>query len=340
MGAVALVVVALSVVAELRQGRDAKPLPGVALRVLGPQRAILVGTAVRAPEMRNNRAYRQLIAQQFSILTPENEMKWALVEPERGKFEFKLGDYIVEQAEKAGQAVRGHTLIFDSQLPGWVHGLDRRELTEATQEHIRRVVGHWAGRIAVWDVINEPITDDGELKRTPFQRTLGSSHIEMALRAAHRADPKAKLHINEIGAEGIGPKSDRLYELVRDLRARGVPIDGVGFQVHANLGGLAPTFVDNMRRFAALGVEIAITEADVAMKLPPSAADLRTQARVYTDIVRSCRAVKACRQLTVWGFTDGRSWISLQPGNGAATLLDEKLRPKPAFRAVQRALSP
>jgi len=165
-------------------------------------------------------------------------------------------------------------------LSGWVYALDRRELAKATEEHIRRLVGHWAGRVAVWDVVNEPITERGGLKRTPFERKLGPGHIATAFRIAQRADPKAKLHINETGAEGIGPKSDRLYELVRDLRARGVPIDGVGFQVHTTLGGLPSTFVDNLRRFAALGVEIAITEADVSIKLPPSAADLRAQARV------------------------------------------------------------
>lgn len=332
-------VLVVLLVAQVRQGGDAKPLPGTPLRELGRQRGIQVGTAVRGQHMRDNRAYRQLIAQQFAIVTPENEMKWANVEPERGTFKFENGDYIVGKAADADQAVRGHTLIFDAQLPPWVQTLDRNELARATEEHIRRVVGRWAGRIAVWDVVNEPITDQGALKRTPFQRKLGAGHIAMAFRVAQRADPKAKLHVNEIGAEGIGPKSDRLYALVRDLKAQGVPIDGVGFQVHLNLGGLPPTFVDNLRRFAALGVEIAITEADVALKLPPSARDLRAQARSYADVVRSCRAVRACRYLTVWGFTDGRSWISLQPGMGAATLLDEQLRPKPAFTAVQRALA-
>lgn len=299
-----------------------------------------MGTAVRAGDMRHSRAYRQLIAQQFAILTPENEMKWDATEPQRGSYHFKYGDYIVGQAEKAGQAVRGHTLIFEAQLPGWVATLDRRELRRATEQHIRSVVGHWAGRIAVWDVVNEAITDRGALKRTPFERTLGPGHIALAFRVAHRADPKAKLYINEIGAEGLGPKSDRLYAVVRDLRARGVPIDGVGFQAHATLAGVPPTFVENMRRFAALGVQIAITEADVALRLPPSAADLRAQARVYGDIVRACRAVQACHNLTFWGYTDGRSWISeTQPGNGAATVLDRQLRPKPALRAVQRALA-
>lgn len=331
----------MALVSAWLQGRNAKPLPGIALRELGRRHAILVGTAVRAGAMRQNRAYRQLIAQQFSILTPENEMKWDAVEPERGSFHFQDGDYIVEQAEHAGQAVRGHTLIFDSQLPAWVATLHGRELRRATEQHIRRVVGRWAGRIAVWDVVNEPITDRGTLKRTPFPRKLGPDHIAWAFAVAHRADPKAKLYINETSAEAVGPKSDRLYELVRDLRARRVPIDGVGFQMHINLAGVPPTFVENMRRFAALGVDISITEADVALKLPPSAADLRAQARIFGTVVRSCRAVPACHYLTFWGYTDAQSWISeTQPGRGAATLLDTQLRPKPAFVATQRALTP
>jgi endo-1,4-beta-xylanase len=145
--------------------------------------------------------------------------------------------------------------------------------------------------------------------------------------------------MNEIGAEGINAKSDRLYAIVRQLKAGGVPLDGVGFQVHANLRGVPPTFVDNMRRFEALGLEIHITEADVGLRLPVTAGKLRGQAGVYKRIVSDCLAVKACKSLTFWGFTDGRSWIpETQPGMGAATLLDEQLMPKPAFFSVQRAL--
>jgi endo-1,4-beta-xylanase len=118
-----------------------------------------------------------------------------------------------------------------------------------------------------------------------------------------------------------------------------VPIDGVGFQTHVNLAGLPADFVANMRRFRALGLDVAITEADVALRVPPSPADLQAQADIYAQIVRSCLAVK-CASLTFWGYTDGRSWISeTQAGMGAATLLDEALRPKPAFTAVQRALT-
>lgn len=338
IGAVALL--ALIVVAErLRQGGDAKPLPGPPLRELGEQRGMLIGTAVRGDVLRHNRAYRQLVAAQFNSVTPENELKWSAVQPERGEFHFKAADAIVDSAREAGQAVRGHTLVFHSQLAGWVADLGRSELRAAMKEHIRRVMGHFRGRIAVWDVVNEALTDRGGLRRSPFLVKLGPDYIARAFRIARRADPKARLHINEIGAEGIHPKSDRLYALVRSLKARGVPIDGVGFQMHVNLAGVPAGFVANLRRFAALGVELAITEADVGLRRPPSAADLRAQARVYRTIVRGCLAVRACRSLTFWGFTDGRSWIEeTQPGFGAATLLDKQLRPKPAFRTVQRAL--
>jgi endo-1,4-beta-xylanase len=338
--AIAAMFVVVVVVAAYfaRGGGNAKPLPGTPLRTLAKQRGIEVGTAVRSDVLKRNRAYRQLVAEQFSSVTPENEMKWDAVEPARGEFTFGPADEIVQQARDAGQKVRGHTLVWHAQVPDWVKQLDAGELRQAMREHIRREMEHFKDDVGVWDVVNEPITDQGGLRQSVFERRLGPGFIEDAFRTARAADADAKLYLNEIGAEGVNPKSNRLYEIVRDLRSRGVPIDGVGFQTHANLNGLPADMVDNMRRFKALGLDVAITEADVALKLPPSAADLQAQARVYAQIVRNCLAVD-CRSLTFWGFTDGRSWISeTQAGMGAATLLDESLRPKPAFFAVQRAL--
>jgi endo-1,4-beta-xylanase len=330
--------VVLVAVYYARGGGDAKPLPGPALRDLAKQRGIEVGTAVRGDVLDRNRAYREVVAAQFSTVTPENEMKWYAVEPKRGEFDFGPADDIVARANDVAQKVRGHTLVWHSQLPDWVKQLGPDDLRQAMREHIRRVMEHFAKDVGVWDVVNEPITDQGGLRQSVFQRRLGPGFIEDAFRTARAADPDAKLYLNEIGAEGINPKSNRLYEIVRDLKSRGVPIDGVGFQTHANLNGLPADMVANMRRFKALGLDIAITEADVALKLPPSAADLEAQAKVYAQIVRNCLAVE-CRSLTFWGFTDGRSWISeTQAGMGAATLLDESLRPKPAFTAVQQAL--
>jgi endo-1,4-beta-xylanase len=289
--------------------------------------------------LKRNRAYRELVAAQFSSVTPENEMKWYAVEPKRSEFSFGAADAIVDKARDAHQKVRGHTLVWHAQLPGWVKKLGSDDLRAAMNEHIARVMDHFKDDVGVWDVVNEPITDRGTLRNSVFMRRLGPGYIADAFRSARAADADAKLYLNEIGAEGINAKSNELYEIVRGLKAAGVPIDGVGFQTHANLDGLPPDFVENMRRFKALGLDIAITEADVGLKLPPSAADLQAQAEIYAQIVRSCLAVE-CRSLTFWGFTDGRSWISeTQAGMGAATLLDEELRPKPAFFAVQRALA-
>ncbi|CAN5145563.1 endo-1,4-beta-xylanase [soil metagenome] len=320
-----------------RGGEDATPLPGTSLREAGKARGIEIGTAVRGDAQKRNRAYRQVIAAQFSTVTPENEMKWYAVEPEQGTYSFDAADAIVEQAREAKQKVRGHTLVWHAQLPDWVKKLGASELRQATREHIRTVMAKYKSDVGVWDVVNEPISDDGGLRQSVFMRRLGPGFIADAFRTARTADPDAKLYLNEIGAEGINAKSNRLYEIVRGLKADGVPIDGVGFQTHANLDGLPGDFVANMQRFKALGLDIAITEADVGLKVPADAAKLQAQAGIYEQIVRSCVAVD-CRSLTFWGFTDGRSWISeTQAGMGAATMLDEKLEPKPAFAAGRGA---
>ena len=216
--------------------------------------------------------------------------------------------------------------------------LGPKDLRAAMETHINRVVGHYKSKVGVWDVVNEPISDRGGLRPSVFERRLGEGFVATAFRLAHAADPDAKLYLNEIGAEGINAKSNRLYELVSGLKSQGVPIDGVGFQVHSNLDGLPGDFVANMQRFAALGLDIAITEADVGLRLSPSQQDLEAQARIYEQIVRSCLTV-TCKSLTFWGFSDRFSWISeTQAGMGAATLLDDKFQPKPAFFAVQKAL--
>ncbi|MEA2143789.1 MAG: endo,4-beta-xylanase [Solirubrobacteraceae bacterium] len=335
------VVFAIAVVCAIwlvRGGADAKPLPGQPLRVLAKAKGLELGTAVRNDAAKKNRAYRQTIAAQFSTVTPENEMKWDAVEPARGEFRFGPADEIVDRAREASQKIRGHTLVWHFQLPDWVRELGPRDVERAMREHIARVVGHYKDEVSVWDVVNEPVSDGGGLRPSVFMRRLGEGFIALAFRLAHQADPDARLYLNEIGAEGINAKSNRLYEVVSRLKREGVPIDGVGFQFHANLSGLPGDHLDNLRRFKALGLDIAITEADVGLRLPPSAEELAAQARIYEQIVKACVTV-SCASLTFWGFTDGRSWISeTQPGMGAATLLDDTLAPKPAFFAVQRAL--
>ncbi|MDP8967206.1 MAG: endo-1,4-beta-xylanase, partial [Actinomycetota bacterium] len=213
-----------------RGGADAEPLPGPPLRELANQRGIEIGTAVRGDVQDRNRAYRQVIARQFSSVTPENAMKWYAIEPERGEYDFGPADAVVERAREAGQKVRGHALVWHAQLPRWVRQLGPSQLRQAMREHIRRVVRHYDSDVGVWDAVNEPISDDGGLRNSVFLRRLGPGYIADAFRTARAADSDAKLYLNEIGAEGINAKSNRLYEVVRGLKQQGVPIDGVGFQ--------------------------------------------------------------------------------------------------------------
>jgi endo-1,4-beta-xylanase len=174
-----------------------------------------------------------------------------------------------------------------------------------------------------------------------WQRSIGPDYIELALRAARAADPRAKLFINEYGAEGPGRKLEGLVELVRALQKRDVPLDGIGLQMHSHILGFhdQATLESTMRRFAAMGLEVQVTEMDVGTSLLAIEAldRLTRQADAYGAAARACNAVAACRRFTTWGFTDRLSWI----GIGEAPLLfDASYRPKPAFEAVRSAFAP
>jgi len=320
---------------EKRQGPDAKQLPGPALRKLAAPR--YVGTAVDAVALDREPGYREVLADEFSSVTPENAMKWAVIEPERGTYDWSAADALVDFARGHDQRVRGHTLVWHMQNPAWLTALQGSALRQAVRDHIGAVVGRYRGRIADWDVVNEPLQDDGTLRPLAFMQR---PFIGQAFRWAHDADPQVRLWLNEIGAEGVGAKSDALYALVRDLLRAGVPLGGVGFQGHFSEQGVPASFRANLERFAALGVKVAITELDVALTLPEDDEKRARQAQIYADAAGACSAVAACVGVTVWGFTDRHSWIpSNQPGRGAATLLDGDLRAKPAYTALAKGLA-
>lgn len=338
-----LVVVTLGAIAahdDALKGPDAKPLPGTPLRKLAADHGLLLGTALDDAALRHEAGYRHDIGTQFDAITPENAMKWDAVEPERGDLRWDAADRAVDFATKHRLKVRGHTLVWFSQLPGWLSdgGFDAPALRRLMNDHIATEMGRYKGRIRTWDVVNEAMADKGGLRPGLWLDTLGPSYIAEAFAAARKADPDARLAINEIGADGINAKSDTYLKVVKELVRRGL-VDEVGFQAHFNLGGVPPSMGENLRRFADLGVDIAITEADVSVKDPGTPAQLAAQAKVYAEIVRTCRSVPRCKALTVWGFTDRHSWIpDSSPGFGSATLLDDELNAKPAFKAFQDAL--
>jgi endo-1,4-beta-xylanase len=325
---------------QAKEGPDAKPLPSAPLQQLAKARGITLGTAVDDQPLRDEPGYREVLVRDFASLTPENAMKWDLLEGERGKLNWDAADRAVGFAQEHGMAVRGHTLVWFSQLPGWIAEgkLGAKALRGVMKDHVATVMGRYKGRVGTWDVVNEAISDEGGLRKSVWSDTLGPSYIAEAFAAARKADPDATLAMNEIGAESTGPKSDTFFRVAKALKERDL-LDEVGFQAHFSLQGVPPTMAKNLRRFAALGLDIAITEADVAVRDGATPAQLQVQAQIYADLVRTCRSVPRCKALTLWGFTDRHSWIpENQPGFGRATLLDDELAPKPAYRAFADAL--
>lgn len=312
------------------------------LRTLAAARSMRIGTAVNLSALAQSGAYRDKLRHEFNSVTPENVMKWSRVEPQRGQYHWEPADALVELAEQGNQAVRGHTLVWHGSLPGWLTGgsFSRAELRALLRTHIETMVGRYAGRVQAWDVVNEPLDANGDLRASFWLDRLGPGYIADAFRWARAADPSAKLYLNDFEISYANPKRQGLYDLVRDLRAQGVPIDGVGFQNHQPLHSQMRQLDDTLRLFAGLGVEVAITELDVRMELPVTSAKLATQAERYATATAACVAVRACVSLTGWGFTDAHSWVpSAIPGWGAAHLLDENYQPKPAYHAVHATLA-
>lgn len=316
--------------------------PEAGLRPLADQRGVFLGAAVR-PEYLEDEDYVRILKANFNILTAENDMKWSMVRLSPTKFDFSGVEVLVQWAEENRMAVRGHTLVWHNQNPGWLSQLpeDAAVWEEALRHHILTFVGEYRGRIRDWDVVNEVVADDGTMRETVWSRHLGPGYIAQAFRWARQADPQARLFINDYSTELPGPKSDRLYALVQELLAQGVPLDGVGFQCH--LIGSEPVDFDairrNFQRFADLGLEVQITELDVRLPGAPDQAALERQAEIYGRLLETLRAVQPSATAVVWGVTDLRSWIpGFFSGFGSALLFDEDYRPKPAVRAWAKVL--
>jgi endo-1,4-beta-xylanase len=322
--------------AQEEPARDAPGARQATLRDAAEAAGRFVGTAVNDGRL-SDQAYTDIASTEFSSVTAENVMKWDTTEPSRGSFNLAGGDRLVEFAGANDQQVYGHTLVWHSQLPGWVSngGFGAEELTQVMTDHIDGVAGHFAGQVAYWDVVNEAFNEDGTRRQSVFQTTIGDGYIAEAFRAADAADPDAKLCINDYNVEGINAKSDAMYALVSDLLAQGVPVDCVGLQSHLILGQVPGDLQENIQRFADLGLEVIITELDIRMNTPSDPARLEQQAGDYERVVSACTAVPGCAGVTVWGVSDADSWIpDVFPGEGAACVWDENLQRKPAYDGI------
>ncbi|KAK8100494.1 endo-1-4-beta-xylanase A precursor XylP-Penicillium chrysogenum [Apiospora kogelbergensis] len=271
-----------------------------------------------------------LMKSDFGQVTPENSMKWDAIEPQKGSFSFTGSDALVKYATENNKIVRGHTLLWYQQLPQWVKSItDKAELTQVLQNHIAKVVGRYKGQIKAWDVVNEIFEEDGTIRKDMvFMKVLGEDFVRIAFEAARKADPEAKLYINEYHLESAsGTKVTGLNNYVKKWLAAGIPIDGIGLQGH--LGGGNPSAAEmqaGMELLSKSGVtELAITELDI----------LNAPADEYTKVFSACLAIDMCVGITTWGVSDANSWLP----NDSPLLFDRQYKQKDAYKAVVELLS-
>jgi endo-1,4-beta-xylanase len=354
---------------------------GQSLRGSAHGSQILIGSAVRTSQL-SEALYASTLAGEFNMVEPEDALKWEVVHPQRNEFDFSQADQILEFAALHDMRLRGHTLVWHRQNPKWLAEghYTSTELAYILEEHIKTVVGHYRGKIFAWDVVNEAFDElrPGELRSTIWRdqpgiavgrngsasiveprasrnRILGDLetpslkqpylYIERCFRWAHEADPQALLFYNEAEAETISAKSDAVFFMVRDFSRRGVPIDGVGLQMHIpDLHADVESISANIKRLTGLGVQVHITEMDVALPLDSNgnarAQDLVRQADIYRNVALACLSHPGCTAIQTWGFTDKYSWIGshTEHRQGAALLFDQNYRAKPAYKALRNAL--
>ena len=335
----------------------------ITLRLAAAPHGLIIGTAASAVHLSDTQ-YAAILGSEFGELEPENEMKFENIHPrpdtDPNPYDFRSADKLVAFARSNRMIVRGHALVWHNQLPTWLMkgGFSAGQLSVILQKHISAVVRHYGPQVYAWDVVNEAFNDDGTMHENIWYDLpgigfagQGTKYIEQALTWAHTADPDAQLFYNGNGAEIINAKSDAIFAMARDFKQRGVPLNGIGFEMHLDLSfddrDALASLSSNLQRFAALGLKIHITEMDV--RLPNAGPDsltsqadlhpLNLQADLYQKITAICLRVSSCKVLQTWGLTDRYSWIPwFYPNYDRALLWDANYQKKPAYNAVLRVL--
>jgi endo-1,4-beta-xylanase len=328
------------------------------LRQEADRAGLLIGTAVR-PSQLSEPAYASTLAREFNMVEAEDAMKWWVLRPDAATYDFRQGEELLHFAQAHQMKIRGHCLVWGRDNPDWLTQghYTARHLSRLLREHIIHVMKHYRGQVFAWDVVNEALDENGKVRDSIWFNQpgigflgRGTAYIEQVFRWAHKADPRALLFYNEAEGEGLNRKSDAIYAMVQDFKRRGVPIDGVGLQMHiptldADIASITADIAANIARLTALGLQVHITELDVALPVNSKGAlgadDLTRQADLYRRIVRACLNKAGCTAIQTWGFTDKYSWIGSHShgARGQALPFDGAYRPKPAYRAVLEELT-
>lgn len=308
---------------------------------------IKIGSAIALEPLLVDSEYRKLALSQFSIMTPENSMKPQFIHPLPDVYDFTKADLLVDIALKNNMIVHGHVLIYDKSTPDWM----TKSLIEQRQEimvsHIKNVVSHYKDKVAEWDVINEFLSNKNALyknkgtglKPNIWFEALGEKYIDLAFTTAHNADPSAKLYINDYGLENDGQRWDALLALVKRLKERKVPIDGVGFQAHIYGDGdyiNKEQLKKHMEILNKLGLLTRISEIDVIEDDPTE------QTNQFSTVLDVCLQESNCTSYTIWGITDLYGSTTKSDRYpliyGDSLLWDKDMKAKPAFSALQEKL--
>jgi endo-1,4-beta-xylanase len=318
---------------------------------------IKIGTAVDTPIFLSNPQHNAIVAGEFSMITPANSMKMNLIQPTQGMFDFTDTDGLVAWAAANGLEFRGHPLVWHTQAPGWLNDateLGRDEMIAIMYAHIDALMTRYQGKFPFWDVVNEAIEVNAEgtwtFRPTIWHDRIGPDFIDLAFQRARTADPAAKLLYNDYNIEQMGhPKADRVFELVRDMKTRNIPIDAIGLQGHYFVEPSGETALgvpnmqairDNIARYAGIGVDVHITETDFRIGKPLDAAKTELQNKFYAELLQACIDAPNCKHFTVWGLSDLDSWVpSTFAEYDHAHVWDAQLAPKPAYFAMSNVLA-
>ncbi|MFJ5884385.1 endo-1,4-beta-xylanase [Kitasatospora cineracea] len=336
------------------------------LRALGARQDLRIGTAVDDARLGSDAAYTRIVADQFSVVTAENAMKWESVEPTRGSYDWAAADRLVRSAQQNDQSVRGHTLLWHNQLPSWLTTgvadgtIGTAQLRDILHKHVTDEVTRYRGKIWQWDVANEVFANSWDPNPLPdglngddfWIKNLGEGVIADVFRWAHQADPKALLFYNDYniaGQDGSNAKFQAVHDFFAKLLAQGVPVDGIGEQGHLDTqyGFDAQRFQADLQSYGDLGLKVAVTEADVRTfvnnsteQVPTSQLAAFAQPFEFSEMLKGCQLVRQCISFTAWGVHDGDSWIpGTFPGTGYGLLYDVAMKPKPAYYALQQDLA-
>jgi len=316
----------------------------VTLSSLASNNNIFIGTAVSSKYINTDEKYKNIIADEFNIITTENEMKFDLIHPERERYNFLQSDALVNFGIEHNKKIRGHTLVWHRRIPEWLEKgqYSKAEMKAILKQHIQTIVGRYKGEIYAWDVVNEAFNEDGTLKDSIWLRTIGKEYIALSYKWAHEADPNALLYYNDFNIEEINAKSDAVYGLFQYFKRNNIPIDGLGMQMHTSIADPynLEKVKNNIARMGKLNLDVQITELDISLgkykKNSKVLGKLLTeQSAHYSDILNVCLATSTCTGLIMWGFTDK---YTARKENEFPLILDNEYKPKPAYWSLFNTL--